>query len=135
MAEKKYNEKDETEIQKHDEKVEVRDLLSTLVWGAILIWAGVAFLLVQQGVFDKFITPIFANTPMKMLEPDAWSLIALGAGVILLLETIIRLMVPTYRRSIVGTLILSVDWDLTWPLILIAIGVSVILRGFVHKKM
>lgn len=148
MAEKKYNEKDEKELQKHDEKVEERDLLSTLVWGAILIWAGVAFLLVQQGVFDKFITPIFANTPMKMLEPDAWSLIALGAGVILLLETIIRLMVPTYRRSIVGTLILSVvlisigvtnlfnfDWDLTWPLILIAIGVSVLLRGFVHKKM
>ena len=147
MTEKKLNEKDEKELQKHDEKVEERDLLSTIVWGAILIWAGTAFLLVQQGFFDRFITPIFSNTPLKMLEPDAWSLIALGAGIILLIEVIVRLLVPSYRRSIIGTLILSVvfisigvtnlfnfNWDLTWPLILIAIGVSVLLRGFVNKK-
>jgi hypothetical protein len=147
MSEKKIDEKDEKELNKHDEKVEERDLVSTLVWGAILIWAGVAFLLIQQGIFNRFITPIFANTPMKVFEPDAWSLIALGAGVILLIEVVIRLLVPAYRRSILGTLILAlvfvsigvtnlfnIDWDLTWPLILIAIGVSVLLRGFTHKK-
>ena len=147
MSEKRIDEKDEKELHKHDEKVEERDLLSTIVWGAILIWAGAAFLLVQQGLFDKFITPIFANTPMKVFEPDAWSVIALGVGVILLIEVVVRLLVPAYRRSIIGTLILAavflsigvtnlfnLDWDLTWPLILIAIGVSVLLRGFIQKK-
>jgi hypothetical protein len=71
---------------------------------------------------------------------EAWPVIALGAGVILLGEIVIRLLVPAYRRPIVGTLILSgvligigseqiTGKEVIWALILIALGAGLLIRG------
>ncbi len=55
---------------------------------------------------------------------------------------IIRLIVPQFRRRIFGSLIGAVvlialafgSFEVIWPLILIAIGASVLLRGLFTKR-
>lgn len=150
MADKQVDEKDEKEMQKHNEKVEERDMLSTVVWALILIWAGVAFLAVNQGWLEQLNLPqgLFRDLlprGLDVFEPSVWSLIALGAGVILLLEAVVRLLIPAFRRHVVGTLIVSAvfigiglgnwfGWNLIWPLVLIAVGIGVLINGLVLKK-
>ena len=152
MADKKYNEKDEKqfdekdekELLKHDEKIEQHDTLSSIVWAAILIWAGIAFLSVNMGWFDailgsNFFTRILPEN-MAVFDPGVWSIIMLGAGVILLAEVVARLLIPAFHRHIGGSLIIAAvfisvglgsffGWDLIWPFILIAVGVSILLGG------
>jgi len=152
MAEKKYeekDEKDEKELLKHDEKIEERDALSSVIWAAILIWAGLVFLAVNTGWLDTFLSigffARFMPKGFEMFEPGVWGIIMLGAGIILLAEAIIRWLVPTYHRRIGGSLIVAAvfigiglgnffGWDLIWPFVLIAVGVSVLLGGFVRRK-
>jgi len=156
MAEKKYSEKDEKqfdekdekELLKHDEKVEQRDALSSIVWAAILIWAGIAFLSVNMGWFDTFLgSSFFARIlpeNMAVFDPGVWSIIMLGAGVILLAEVVARLLIPAFHRHIGGSLIIAAvfigvglgsffGWDLIWPFILIAVGVSILLGGIARR--
>ena len=150
MSNKPIDEKDEKELKKHDEKVEERDLLSTLAWAVILIWAGVVFLAVNQGWLERLNLPegIFTNilpSGMDMFEPAVWSLISLGAGVIILLEVAVRLLVPAFRRHVTGSLIVAavfigiglgswVNWNFIWPIILIGVGIVVLVGGLVRKK-
>jgi hypothetical protein len=147
---KQKDEKDEKEVQKHDEKVEERDTLSTITWAAILIWAGVAFLAVNQGWIEKLNLPqpLFYNLlprQLEMFEPGVWSLISLGAGVIILLEVVVRLLVPAFRRHVGGSLVVAavfiglglgnwLGWNIIWPLILIAVGIVVLIGGFTRKS-
>jgi hypothetical protein len=73
---------------------------------------------------------------------DAWPVFFLGAGVILLIEVLVRLTVPEYRRPVMGTFILAIvffgiglgSWTLIWPLILIVIGASILLRGIFRNQ-
>lgn len=147
--EKPYDEKDEKELMKHDEKVEERDALSSVIWAAILIWAGLVFLAFNTGWADQFLSSSFfaryLPEGMEMFEPGVWSVIALGAGLILLAEVIIRLLVPNFRRHIGGSLITAAvfigiglgnffGWDLIWPIVLIAVGISVLFGGFLRKR-
>ncbi len=78
---------------------------------------------------------------MEIAGLGAWPLIFLGAGVIILIEVLIRLTVPDYRRPVGGNLFLAAiffgiglggvfGWNITWPLILIALGIIFLLRGF-----
>jgi len=146
---KKFDEKDEKELHKHDEKVEERDLLSSIVWAAILIWAGIVFLAVNMGWLERILAGgIFGQLlpkGMEAFEPGTWSIIMLGAGFILLAEVAARLLIPQFKRHIGGTLILAAvfigsglgnffGWDLVWPLILIAAGASVLLSGFLRTR-
>ena len=156
MAEKKYdeknekqlNEKDEKELLKHDEKVEQQDTLSSIVWAAILIWAGIAFLSVNMGWFDAILgSSFFARIlpeNMAVFEPGVWSIIILGAGVILLVEVAVRLLIPSFHRHVGGSLIIAAvfigvglgnlfGWDLVWPFILIAVGASILLAGIARR--
>ena len=157
MAEKKYNEKDEKqfnekdekELLKHDEKTERQDTLSSIVWAAILIWAGVAFLSVNMGWFDAILGSSFFSRilpgNMAVFEPGVWSIIMLGAGVILLAEVVARLIIPAFHRHVGGSLIVAAvfigvglgnffGWDLIWPFILIAVGVSILLGGVARRR-
>jgi hypothetical protein len=134
----KDTEKDEKEDEKREEKSPDekwrRNPLGSLVWACILIWAGIVLMLETTGALAN----IRENLSLEKLE--AWPVIALGAGVILLIEIFIRLMVPAYRRPVIGTLILSMiligtgseqitgkEW--IWALILIALGAGLLIRG------
>jgi hypothetical protein len=108
-----------------------RDPLSSIVWAGMLIWAGVALLLTNLGILSWRIGD-------NRIEP--WSVVSIGASLILLIEVLIRLVMPAYRRAVGGTLFFAalllavglediVGWDVVWPLILIASGLFVLLRG------
>ena len=142
MADEKENEKEEEKDEKEDEKRDEkspeekwrRDPLGSLVWALILIWAGVALLLETTGALSNL------RDSLNLDKLEVWPVIALGAGLILLGEIVIRLMMPAYRRPVIGTLILSVIFigvgaenitgkEVIWALILIAIGAGLLLRG------
>ena len=149
MGEEKAEEK---ELQKHEEKMDEKwhqDPLSAVVGALILMWAGVVLLARNLGVLDAF------NRMLDLLpipEPDlpfdipflgtsAWQLFFLGAAGIVICEVIIRLLVPAYRRRVFGSIIGAIvllalglgSWNLIWPLVLIAIGVSILLSGIFRK--
>ena len=147
--EKQFDEKDEKEVLKHEEKVEQRDQLGSVAWATILIWAGLVFLAFNTGWIDRFLNQgIFSRIlpdGMEMFEPGVWSIIMLGAGVILIGETLLRLLLPQFHRYIGGSLITGAvfigvglgnlfGWDLVWPIVLIAVGFSVLIGGLLRKK-
>jgi hypothetical protein len=113
-----------------------RDPLSTIVWAGMLIWAGLVLLAHNIGLISLRIGD-------TRIEP--WSVVFVGAGVIVLLEVLVRLVMPTYRRAVGGTLVFAaillgigfgdiVGWNIVWALILIALGVSVLLRGLFGRR-
>jgi len=149
----KFNEK---EMQKHDEKSAEeksaeektyeekyrRDPLGTIIWAFILIWAGAVWLANNFNLLDR-IRLGFGSLPFELPFPtEVWTIFFLGAGVILLIEVLVRLTVPEYRRPVMGTVILAVvffgiglgSWELFWPLVLILVGASILLRGFFSKQ-
>jgi hypothetical protein len=148
--EKQLDEKDEKELLKHDEKVEERDTLSSIVWAAILIWAGLVFLAMNTGWLDKVLASGFIAKylpkGMEVFEPAVWGIIMLGAGVILLGEAVIRVAVPQFRKHLGGTLVVAAiliavglgnflgNWDLIWPFMLIALGASILFGGLLRKR-
>jgi hypothetical protein len=89
--------------------------------------------------------PRYLPDNMVIFEPAVWEIIILGAGVILLVEVVIRLMVPSLRRHVIGTLVPGVifigiglgnfiGWDLIGPFILIALGISVLIVGLLRAR-
>lgn len=148
--EKQMDEKDEKELLKHDEKVEERDTLSSVVWASILIWAGLVFLAVNSGWLDRVLAASsvakYLPKGMEVFEPAVWGIIMLGAGLILFVETIIRLLVPQFNKHLGGTLVAAAiftaiglgnifqNWSLIWPFMLIALGATILLGGLLRKK-
>lgn len=140
MAERRYSEKEEEKREEKQEKEEKnwdekwrRDPLSAIVWAAILIWAGLVLLGANLGLLVRF----------EWLDTGA--LIAIGAGLILLLEVAVRLLLPDYRRPVTGTFILAIvllaiglgnliGWNVIWALALIVIGVSILVRGLFWRR-
>ncbi len=148
MTEQPKDEKEEKEREKTEEKtVEEkwrRDPLGAIVWGAILIWAGLVFLANSLGMFNNFSFGRFIPG-FEIVQPEAWTIVFIGAGVIVLIEAAIRVAVTTFRRPIGGTLVFAfillgiglgeiIGWEVVWPLIVIAIGLSVLLGGFWRRK-
>ena len=139
MSDREYHgkeeEKEEEKGRGGDEKWR-RDPLSAIVWAAILIWIGVVLLIGNMGLLDSL--------SILGRRVEAWSFGFLGAGAIVLLEVVVRLLVPAYRRAVGGTLVFAVvllgvglgeivSWTLIGPLVLIALGVSVLLRGLFRR--
>lgn len=135
------SEKDEKESTKQEEKTMEekwrRDPLGRVIWAGILIWAGLVFLAENLGLLS-FVPGAF---PFGI---GVWGVILAGAGIILLIEVVIRLLVPAYRQPVGGTVILALvfigiglgnwfGWNLIWPIILIAIGLSILLRAFLRR--
>ena len=132
MSDRGRNEKEEKEEKGRgdgwDEKWR-RDPVDAASWAAIFIWAGLVLL--AGNILDT--------------SWEAWPFVFLGAGLIVLLGVAVRLIVPAYRRPIMGNLIFGVvllgiglgeltRWDVIGALILIAIGVGVLLRGFFRER-
>jgi hypothetical protein len=136
MSERPRNEKEEKEEKGRgdswDEKWR-RDPIDAAGWAVIFIWAGLVLLAENMGLLIRF----------ERLE--TWSIIFIGAGLIVLLGVVVRLLVPAYRRPVTGSLIFGVillgiglgevvGWVVIGPLVLIAIGVGVLLRGLLGGR-
>ena len=143
----KRGEKDEKEVQKREEKTMEEkyrnDPLSAVTWAAILIWAGLAFLAENLGWLATITTQLPKSWHVEALE--AWTVIFTGAGVILLINALVRALIPAYRSPVGGTIFLAAifvgiglnnlfGWAVVWPIFLIALGLSILLRGIVRRK-
>ena len=139
MSDREYHGKEEEKEeekqgQSWDEKWR-RDPVDAATWAIIFIWAGLVLLAGNAGFLANLLPP----------GVEAWSVGFLGAGVIVLLGVLVRVLVPAYRRPLMGGLIFGViligvglgeivGWVAIGPLILIAIGVSVLLRGILRRS-
>ena len=133
--EKEYEkqEKDHEKDEKNWDEKWRRDPISSAGWALLLVWAGIVLLLGNLGILDR-------------LQPlGVWNLIFLGAAVIVFGQVLIRLLVPSYRRPIMGALILAVILlaiglgelvaaNLLWPTVLILLGLSILLRGLFRQR-
>ena len=117
-----------------------RDPLGTAVGAVILIWLGV--------------TLLAANTGLTGLVDwsNMWAWFLLGLGAILLLEALVRLVIPEFRRPVVGRIIGGIvllligatgtslpflrqfNIETWWPLIPIVAGVLILLAGLFRRR-
>ena len=143
QEEKSEKERDKQEEKTFEEKWQ-RDPLGTLAWAVILIWAGLVFLAENMGLLNNFRTWVTLPEGMNAFYPKAWSLIFLGAGVIILIEVAIRLAMPAYRKPVLGNVIIAIVFlgiglgslgaKIIWPLILIVLGLSIVMRSILRKR-
>lgn len=134
------------EQKHHDDNIEIhlhRDQLRTIIWACILIWAGLVFL----ANYQDWLSAIPLNVSPKfewIWFNQAWLFIFLGAGALLLVEFLIRLTNPSLRKRNAGNLFLAIlligigisailGVMTLWPVILIAIGLSLIIRNFIQR--
>ena len=132
-GEEKRGEKREEKGRSLDEKIE-RDRLRMLSIAAILIWGGLVALAGTLNVFQY------------NWEGHGWAIFLIGTGIILIVKVIIRALIPEYRRPISGSLIIGFillavgvfdvtgwSWNYIGPIILVAIGLFIVLRGFFRR--
>ena len=125
----KQEEKDEKDEKGRDEKWR-RDPVARVTWAAILIWIGIVLLGEHTG---------FAAGWPKW---DPWAYGFMGAGIIILLQMIVRLAMPEYRWGVIGNLIFGLvllgvgiglltdwGWGVVWAVVLIAMGVAILFGG------
>ena len=106
-----------------------KDRLDAVGWAAIFIWGALVILAGTTGFSAKF------------SGWNGWAVFFIGAGAIVLLETAIRLVIPEYRKEVLvgvifGCILLAIglgDWGWFWPLVLIAIGVSILVKAFSRR--
>jgi serine/threonine protein kinase len=102
------------------------DRLSQFTWGGIILWAGIVLMLKSVDATSS-------------LFGDPWPWIAGGAGALFLAEVAVRLVLPEFRarpgmRLVLGVALLmfglGIGFSLAtlWPLILIAIGISILIN-------
>jgi hypothetical protein len=153
MADEKQEKSEEKEREKNQEKTEEktweekwqRDPLTAITWACIFIWAGIVFLLSNLGVLDSLLHQVERLSPISGIQSidkaiQAWPIVLAGAGVILLIQVAIRLLMPAYRKPVVGTVILAlilisiglgdlINWAIVWAMLLIILGVWILWRG------
>jgi hypothetical protein len=111
-----------------------RDPVDAVMWAVLLIWAGFMLLVSNLTSFAGY-----ASFPL-------WSLGFIGAGIIVLLATAFRVVVPAYRRPLIGGLIFglvligiglgeAVSWTIIGPLVLIGIGLAALLGGLFRRRL
>ncbi len=136
MDEKTEEKQHEKMGEKTWEEKHRSDPLSRLIWAGILIWAGVVLLANNLGILRDI--PLLGGM-------SAWSLVFAGAGLIILVEVLIRLVVPEYSGPVIGSLIIAlvllgiglddlVGWSIVWPTIVIGVGVVILFRALVRKE-
>ncbi len=149
MADKRIEEGEE-ELLKHDEEIGRQDMLSYIVWAAILVWGSITFLSIKNGWLETFfssnlIAQILPESAAVMKPCCTWSLIILGAGVILLVEVAARLLIPVFPYHNGGTIIVGVvfigvglrnifGWDYLWAFFLASVGASILLDRFIRRR-
>ena len=128
--EKRKEKEDEKRGEKErglDEKFRHNPVRAVTV-AALLIWGGIVALINN-----------FYRMPW-----DGWSLFFVGAGVILIIKSAIRLM-PAYRRPAGGGFIIGIvlfgvglagliGWAFIWPIVLIIIALAILIGAFARRK-
>lgn len=150
MERRSYDEKEEKEVSKHEEKSTEekyrRDPVGSISWAIFLIWAGVVLLLYNIGRIEILLNFVRGfNLPLSewlvelpFVNTQTWQVFFLGAAVIVVLEIIVRLILPMYRRPIIGSIIWAAilfalafgNWVVIGPIALIVIGVVILLSRF-----
>jgi hypothetical protein len=131
--EERWEEKEEKEEKGREEKWRRRDPVASVTWAVVLIWIGVVLLAGNLNVIKGF---GWWNT---------WALCFAGAGVIVLVQAIVRLAMPGYRWGVIGGFILGfillgiglggmIGWGVFLPLLLIALGLLVLWRAFARRR-
>jgi hypothetical protein len=113
-----------------------RDPADAVVWALILVWVGVLLLANNAG----WITQLLGESA------EAWPVGFIGAGLIVLLGVILRLVVPAYRRPVTGSIIFGIillgvglanatdNWVVVLGPALIVVGVVALLGGLFRKR-
>lgn len=109
-------------------KIERRAIAESLYWAGVLIWAGLVF-----GVNSLGLLPQIGNA-------DAWSWVFIGVG---LYGTLLNLYHATLLDTVTTTwdyiwsgfwLVLGLSglfaFDMFWPLVLVLIGFTVLIKSF-----
>lgn len=139
MSERRHNEKEEEKREKEDEKKSEKEWhekwehnpVRVISLGAILIWGGIV----------AFIDNAHLVTASWW---QGWAVFLIGAGVILLIKAAFRRR-PAYRRPVGGTIIIGLvliavglgdilGWSASWPIILVAIGVIVVVLAIFRRR-
>ncbi len=131
----KQNEK-ETEKQQEkgrnlDEKYR-RNPLRIVSLSLFVIWLGVSLLLM--------------NTDVIKDDSQGWAIFVWGLAAIVFVEALIRLAVPKWRRSVMGSFIWGAiwagvgfglwfdRWEVIGPLVIIAIGLAILLGRLLPRS-
>ena len=107
------------------------DRLDSIGWAAIFFWGALVILAEATGFADGF------------MWWHGWSVFFTGAGIIVLFEALVRLLIPAYHQRMIACLIFGVillnmgvgglgGWF--WALALIVIGSTILRRVFVHER-
>lgn len=119
-----------------------KDSVSRFTWAFVFIWAGLVLLAQNLGLLEQIF--FWAKTQASMGVTSShslvWPVISLGTGVFLLLEVVVRLAFPSFRRRVNGTVFLAfffialglgnlLNLPVVWALLLIGLGFAIILRG------
>ncbi len=119
------------------------DRLSGISWALVLIWAGLVFLADNIGWLNRLTLPD-NGWDIGFVHPSAWTLIFLGAGLIVLLEAFLRAVLPGYASPTGGTLIFAAILigigmsnlfrsDLIWPLVIMGVGIAILLGSLMKR--
>lgn len=134
---------DELRMREYRSRHAGSDRLSGISWALILIWAGMVFLADNIGWLDRLMLP-GKGWDLGFVHPSAWTLILLGAGLIVLLEAFLRAVLPSYASPSGGQLIFAAILigigvsnlfrsDLIWPLVIMGIGVAILLGSILKR--
>lgn len=145
-----YHRQDEKQDEKSPFEKQRSDPIGTLSWAVFLIWAGVVLLLNNLGELDVLtgflddlgIPGVDLPFNIPFVDFDAWQVFFLGAGIIVLIEILIRIVMPIYRGPIIGNIIWAAilfglalgNWNVIWPLVVITIGVVVLVGGIFRRR-
>jgi hypothetical protein len=110
--------------------------LDALVWALVLIWAGAVLLAANFGLLEGL---AFEPSDIGWGLPfgnQVWAVIFLGVALLVGAEIVVRLLVPAYRRNVLGYVILVIIFaslglgltEIMWPTILVAVGIALLVR-------
>jgi hypothetical protein len=134
----RHEKQDEKGQEKHQEKGQGmdekyhRNPLGFVSFGLLVVWLGVTLLLRNAGVFTT--------------DDHGWAMFFWGWGAITLLEAVVRVAVPRFRRSVMapiiwGAVLLMVgfglwfdSWKYVWPIAVIAVGVAMLVNRIVPRR-